>query len=677
MFPVLTNFPIPNSVPETNFVNGTGTISGGKFAGQSYRVSAAGQPVHGLNIGGLVVNKTDFGTPLSYAVSFRVGTGNTEKAWNGAVWQSIEQYRKITQIEGFRCGDVNLLRVPGFTAVRSPASETTSFDQAHFLAWKNYALLSGRDKFTFGKALGKNSWLCSFGVGRTFRVQFLGSATPPNGTRIFSFRVIQYGVFGVPVAFQDISYDSKVKDYIGTASSDILTSIIPANLRGTEAWRIEDFNETGQKMLLSAYYKSTSEASFEDDGINDATTSPVVWLEFTFTQPADVLQVTHRVVRNFTQATTDTGYNIVHNSTVSAAQGGPVGKQHKPNMRINYQGSRLNTPGTYPTISTSLMTWYVVSYDENGTSTVVQQGAGGSNWGSYGALSPVPGYWEGTLTGGSDVRRVVHICYNQNGLLVECKTRYEFVSSNVTETVSADFTGTATSRSYYSGDEVMGEGTGGITSVIAKDTYLYRRAAFSLLVQNVEVASFKTEIGGTKTRRTTTTTRAWDGTVTSEVTDTAKPDSYTSSPVLPVSDISPSIGMGFSNFNSRQTTSFFRANSEPLDEPGGKVWPFIRIETNKIVSFNIGRAGYSMGVSEQAGGVNGQFPIAYTELAAGKHLYRAVHNLYTNAPLHNTDAEFGRTQNPDYEVEGGKFYCTYNPASGEAVVNGENPVVYV
>lgn len=665
-----------DGTPNSAFTSGIAQISGGAFSGKYYQTVAFGQPVHGLNIGGLVINNKDFVSPVNYAVSFRIRSDQTEKALAGDVLTNIDMYQKKLQIDGFRCGDINVLRVPDFTATRNGDATTADFDRSNHLSWKPYALLSGRQHFAFGKPLGKNAWLCSFGVGRTYRVEFLSSNLSPNQSRLFTFRVTQYGVFGIPVTVQDITYDSKIKDYVGTTSSDILTSIIFPNLRGTEAWRFEDASTNGQKALIAGYYHSS--AGFEDDGVNDATTSPVVWLEFTFTQPGGTeLQITHRVVRNFTQLNADSGYNIIENVPITSAMAGPPELEHKPPMRLISLNSLKTTPGDGG--STTTTAWRVFEFNEDGALTILQEGLpDGSFGGDYSVLTPKPGYWEGTVVGGNAIKRVIHICYNQDGLLVEAKSTYETVSGNILEVISATYSGSlSVSVSLGENNQPVYTGSGSMTSVIVKERYFYRRTSFGLLVGGIEVAKLSTEIGGDKTRETSTVIRNWDGTKSSTVTNTAQPEQYSNTPQLPVSNISPSIGMGFSTLNSRQTASYFRAHSEPLEEPGGKVWPFIRVESNTIVSFNIGRGGYSMGVDAQGGGVNGQFVITYPVLAVGKHLYRRVYNMYKGADQGNTDNEFGQTANPAYEIDGAKFYCTYNPATEESILNAEDACVFV
>lgn len=646
--------------------------------------------MHGLNLGGLVHNTKDFDIPISYAVTFRYPNNQTQKGWNGSIYVNLPQFSPKSQIDGFRCGDVIGHKVPGFNATRSTEQNVKSFDDNNHLSWPSYGLLSGRDRYIYAKSIGKNSFLCSFGAGRTFHIQFLSSSAAPNANRFFTFRVTPFGRFGIPDTFQDINYDSQRRDYQGATSSDILTTNIFANLRGTERWRIEDVSSTGQKVLISAYYAGTGGLSFEDDGLNDATSSPVVWIEFTFSNAvADTVTITHAVKRNFAQAAGD-GVNIMSTVAYTADGVGPnTTHKHAGQMKISYYKTSKNNPKG-PNDTTNISTsWRVLDYAQNGSFSVQQEGYPNLYGNQTFTLIPKPGYWSGSLQEGSSLIRVVHLSYGANDSIVTVKSKYETTRTNITETISASMTGSITARQYITGNpppnDLAAEGSGQMTAVVVKETYSLTKTSYAMLVNDVEVAVMSTEIRSNRVQRTNTYTDKWipvgnggGNEITSVDSNENKDVVSITTPELPnVGQVTASIGMGLSNMNSKLTTSYFRGNNIPLEEPGGKIWPFIRIESNKLVSFNIARAGYSMGVDSQGGGLNGQFAITYPVLAVGNHFWRIVYNLYTVAPLQNTEPDYGKGPNPMTNISGQACYCSYQPYTMQGLNSSDNPGVYV
>jgi hypothetical protein len=108
-----------------------------------------------------------------------------------------------------------------------------------------------------------------------------------------------------------------------------------------------------------------------------------------------------------------------------------------------------------------------------------------------------------------------------------------------------------------------------------------------------------------------------------------------------------------------------------------KAWvkPFVRIEANNLISFNIGDSGFSVGTIELISGST--FPIRYQELASGTHFKRTVYKMDGGGLLANTYAANPNPENPAFNIAGGLYNCTYNSETEEAVVNSEYNCSYV
>lgn len=670
MFSILKNHPVPTGLPDTAFTNGTGTIGKGQYIGQKYTTSAAGQPIHGLNINNVVLNTIDFGAPVEYVVSFRVPTAGTEKAWDGVEWRAIGKYTPSPQITGFRSGDVNLFCVPGFNAVRT----ASTIDTTNKLAWKSYALISGRDRYTFGKPLKRDSWLCSFGVGRTYKITFLGSTGSTAANRTFSFIAKLYGQFGAASKPVQVFGVEGPRDYQGNTDADILPTGMLPNLRTCEKWRVEDFTTNGQRAIVSAYIPpNIAGVEFEDDGVSDVCSAPVAWLQFTFTEDGDDLKVAYEVLANYQENTSAKSIGYTTLLPVLPDMSAP-----SKYTRVGIIAAPIPANATPDYIE--VYTPYKLTYFDYGSGFpqnieyIEGNIDGGTRRGTPASLIGEIGKYYGGSPGNRIKRtRLVHVCYDATDTICIASVSYmRYRHNDLKKLIS--LTGHS---DYYRMPRANPLVVGGAAyaDYEIETTPEYDLFDFTLLVNGASVGSFKVESKKDSYIDKGRTYMASAGELPPPSRESLPPETkQTVSPVT--SHGALSIGGAPDPVCGWQIDNPFRDTGVGDDHPDAWIRPFVRVDANKVVSFVIAREGFSAAFEKKPAGNNALYPLVTPSLLSGNHFYKATYDMYNKRMLVNTSAH-GNAANPAMDIAGSKYVCTLNPATGEAVLNGESVCTWV
>lgn len=683
-----------------------------------YKVGAVGNPFHGLNIGGYIVNKYDFAETITYnGVKFaqKVTTGsNTVQAWTGQSYITLFKPNLISQISGYRCGDVILHQVPGVQAISRDSNATEAQVKAK---WKTYALISGFSRYVHKAELGKNTFIYSAGVGRAYKIELTGVLN--SGTVKLVFKVTRFGVFGYKFDSVNYTFDTGQTAYInGTV---FFSSGTPTTIRGMEKIRVMDVNSNGSKALVAVYIQPRSPIP-EDDGVSDLTSGMLAYAEVEFEENTvnNLAKVkTFTTKRNFTNNNT-TGIYFGSNPTGSKyfinSLGRPNSYGGSDGSVIAWVGYGYNTTGQNITrVDTGIYALLVQNAlpnfrpaEDTGSSYYITGSA--TLFNSYSTQNFMPtnvffaisnigiGRYVATNQNNSITKRYIHACYNQSGTISEVYVQYTNIGFNYTRCLDAQGSGSGTySAAAQPDSSTQTNHSGSFSMSYTHETGSYALSMFEMYKDNQQIDFLKSEVITPATKYTKTqqwiTYSVTNGTaitidtgaasnaarpLATTVGDTTPNPSYVAQPAeLAGKKIIPSIGMAYDYFaNAYGTKSFYRDLDVLLDDYGGKIWPFARVETNKIVSFNIGRAGYSMVVSETPTDNTG-VKLYTTALSSGNHMRKTVYNVYTGALATNSYSGWGLSSNPASEIRGDLHYCSFNPATGESVINELNPVVWV
>ena len=305
MFPINTNFPKYEAViPDTNFsISGgkaTGTFLYGPLATKKYEIAAVGQGIHGLNINNKIetVDENGIYTTIT-GIKFVTTESNqiTRKVWDGEKYVTHDIKVESTQIPSYKCSDFRIHTVPNllnFTRDLSP------IDSSNNIKWLDYSILSGDEKYIYGHALGKNSFIYSKSVGQSFKITYISSIGSDTETRKYTFNVDRFGHFNKPYNRQVLIVDSGCVDRNGSSSSPSTNCIITAGLPLTPYYnfKLHDFNDDGSKCLVALIVENTLGLS-DNDGINSINSWPLGWLEFTFTENNSIVGATVEVKKHY------------------------------------------------------------------------------------------------------------------------------------------------------------------------------------------------------------------------------------------------------------------------------------------------------------------------------------------------------------------------------------------
>lgn len=655
-----------NSAFDTDFNSGTDIIEAGDFVGKKYQVAAIGKPIHGLNINGVLENTNDFSSPVIYTgVTYStIIHGITKKAWRGDKYVNYSQKFLTEQISAFRCGDCNTIRVPDFQAVRNEST----LDVERNLKWKDYALICSREQYAFGYALGADSWLCTFGVGRTYRIKFLSSTGSGSVTRKFNFTVYKFGRFGDDhLTAYNVSIDTGIKDYLRSSVNSILPGEIVSNLRGNEQWRVGDYTSNGQKVLIQAYIPSN--IGIEDDGVNDVCSAPLAWLEFTFSESADELNVAYIVKGNFSE-------NLVNSIKTIKADFNLFKTSGRSTFGTAFSGSSTIVDPQNYTESYAPVVFSGVQYNSYiGSIEPISGNPIGNRISTIASTNGEIGKFWGS-SGGVAIRqtRIIHMCYDNTDSITTASARYTRESITNARRLG-DFSISSSYTKTVTRGVVTISGTAVATRTQETIASL-KITLFELLVNDTSIDSFRVDISTDSTSVTTSTT------IAAPESPIEPPTSVTSNPVSSVNVTPPinvgpiSVGGGYDIICGWQALVPFRDIGIEPEEPGAWIMPFYRIDSNKIVSFNIARDGYSAVIETYPAGNNDQFPLRSPALVAGNHFLRTVYDMYNNRLLVNTSA-YGNNENPAVDIPGGNYFCTLNTATGEAVLNGAQMCAWI
>ena len=150
----------------------------------------------------------------------------------------------------------------------------------------------------------------------------------------------------------------------------------------------------------------------------------------------------------------------------------------------------------------------------------------------------------------------------------------------------------------------------------------------------------------------------------------------TNSPAETTQTVTPSISTGTLSLGGAldpicgwQITEPFRDTGVAESSPDAWIRPFVRVDSNKLVSFHIAREGYSAVFPALPSGNNLMFDLITPSLVGGNHFYKYTYDMYHKKALENTSTS-GSMANPAIDISGLNYVSTLNPATGEAVLNG-------
>lgn len=719
MIPI--NYQQPNNQTDHYDVNfGTSVVTATIPAlGQvKYKVGAVGNPFHGLNIGGNIVNKYDFAESITYAgVKFaqKVTTGsNTVQAWTGQSYITLFKPNLISQISGYRCGDVILHQVPGVQTISRDSNATESQVKAK---WKTYALISGFSRYVHKAELGKNTFIYSAGVGRSYKIELTGVLN--SGTVKLVFKITRFGVFGYKFDSVNYTFDTGQTAYIN--GTGFFSSGTPTTIRGMEKIRVMDVNSDGSKALVAIYIPPRSPIP-EDDGVSDLTSGMLAYAEVEFEENAvnNLAKVKAFTVKRSFWNNATTG--IYFGSTPSGSKyfinslGRPNSYGGSDGSVIAWVGYGYNTTGSNLTrVDTGIYALLVQNTlpsfrpaEDTGSNTYIVGSA--TIFNSYSNQNFMPtnvffaisnigiGRYVATNQNNGITKRYIHACYNQSGTISEVYVQYTSIAYDYTKCISADGSGSGTYSTFVNSSGVPQVAhSGSFSFSYTHETGSYNMCMFELYCDGTLVDYMKTETISPASKFTKTqkwiTYSVSNGTQITIDTGTASnaarplatitgdptPDpTYNAQPSeLSGRKLIKSIGMAYDYLSTAYATkSYFKDIDKTTEVFGERIWPFARIDTNKLVSFNIGNAGYSMTVSETPTD-NNNVKLYTIGLNSDVHVKRTVFNVFTGALAVNTYNAWGVSSNPVAGLSGDNHYCSLNTATGECVINDNEPVVWV
>lgn len=690
-----------------------------------YKVGAVGNPFHGLNVGGYIVNRFDYGQGVGYTgVQFaqKVTTGiNTIDTWTGDKYIKIYKPNLISQIQGYRCGDVVKHQVPGVQSITRTGNAT---DEQVKAKWKNYALISGFSKYVHKAELGKNCWIYSAGVGRSYVIELV-NALSTTGNLKLNFKITRFGVFGYKQHSETYTYDTGSAPYL-SATALYSSSTFPT-IRGMEKMRVMDVSSDGSKALLSVYIPPRSPIP-EDNGVDDLTSGILAYCEIVMEENStnNLAKVkTFTVKRNFTNnATTGIYYGYTPNIFAS--------------IDSKYFSNSLGKPNNYGGSPGSIYAWVGFGYNTTGSGTnktengiyglLIQNAtptvrpAGDAETTSYlvGSASMFSSYtnanliysnafyavstiakgrYEATNANNVVTTRYIHACYDAADAISEVYVQYTNIAFDYTKCIDANGSGSGTYSTAVQPDgSTQASHSGSFSVSYTFETGKYALNMFQLFQGNNLIDELRAEVVTpaskyTRTQQWVTYTTSSGTSITIDTgaaSNAARPLATTAGEATPNpqyhalpaqltgKSIIPSIGMAYDYFaNAYATKSYYRDLDVGLEDFGGKIWPFVRVETNKLVSFNIANAGYSHTVSELPTD-NNNVKIFSNEVNSGQHVRKTIYNMYTKALATNTyPTIWGTGANPAINISGDNHFCSFNPATGESVINANYPVVWV
>lgn len=716
MFPINTDLKFYESaIPDTNFNDRVGTITNSNWApleNKKYEKSAFGVGLHGLNYQNLVTNFKDFNGTKIYTgykfLSWQPNPGYVAKAWNGTSYQPVAPRIPMTQISGYRCGDFRILKVPVFTGER--AGDSLEKDKLLNVAWKDYACVSGNYNMLHGMELGKHSWVCSFGVGRTFKIRLKGTNSN-GGTRKIYFEYVPYGIFSGTYNMQDLTYDSNTVDFQNASS--LLTNQCPTSAAYVAT--ILDVSSTGQKVLIAitAQDNDVEIDKFDNDGINYINSYPFAIVEIVFIQSGELLKLSANVIGNYRTTASYTGGSIMcaPNYTSLGKEETSIGylfwgSPQSPSSYSNIPYTQLNLEfeadatgyTTYPPAGVSHNVRIGVSqriaknqtpnYESSATGYLGQDQVSGSFAVGFWCE---PGSWYFTSYPTVQYNaELFHACYDKDDKIVRWWFGIRKMTGGTRVKNDVTFSGgmshqVMTPNTNKTGNVANAHGSCNIT---IKETRLQGGVEldYFLMCDNkiINSTNFFDYTGATET----IITRKYDynygytpGTQTYNIQQIVSSDPTVTNPGSG-KKFTPEIP-GTNVVSFWGLSSLLPVKSGPImdgyyvtDVPitgCTQIVPFANIESNKLISFNIGLKDYSM---QRVKTYSGKYGLFLNRVVQGIHAYRAIYNMMDGS-LIEANVEGFEKENPRFFASIYDRYSAYNYETGEVVIDMPDPVSWI
>ena len=697
--------------PDTVFTgNAWAPLSIPGYASITFKQACMGQPVHGLHFSNNVLNTLDFPAPYTYALDNRFSTLQSipatdptdpnEFAWDGVTLVPKRPRVAVDSIaSGYLCGSNTLIRVPGVLP-RIP----TAFDIANKISWKDYALRSTPRGFVLGMELGKNGFLFTTGVGKTFWIMFIGSTGDQYTSRKLRFTVTRFGVCGLPSPSYFLDYDTGIKDF--ESGGLINRQIVGDNYSVLFSMKICDVAINGTKCVLGMYIPNPGGS--DDDGVNQLSSWCVSYAECSFSLVDGIVQMSGRIARQYKNNNSPDANScvtgdgaIVRPGTLRRPDSADnvvsqifVGLIVEDNQVFFGGGATSDTTIFDGTIRIGKAT-FTEGVGNGGDANVSKAVSFGQDVGQYRIISSGTSY---------DIRqmRTISMCYDKNDKLVPITVSSTKVDNVLIETTkSCSFQGTGRhvrklNQTYYNsldnsyapnGDFCEG-GDGTATAIVVTEREAYYRKCIELRVDGYLVDYIEVENIYPQTATTTTLTYGYVTTSPgaslqliskiSEVRESKPPEPIINNftPALP-GIVGPLNYIGsYAEVKQAGGSGFIRNTAIPdINSPLAGLQFFIRLESNKLVSANVGDAGYSFGVTELQ--ASDSFKYYVETLAAGDHIKRTVWNCYEGAKAVSNVPGHGQQNNPIFNVSAAAYHCAFNVETKQSVINGIQPYTFI
>lgn len=635
-----------------------------------------------MHHGSKVLNTRDFGTPHEYNMAGRFNAPH-------APTDSIAS--------GYLAGSARVFKLP-----EVPLRTATEDDIANHRAWKNYSVISTQFNYLHGMLLGKNHGIVGT-IGNCFDIAFVGSTGSTTVARKFNFEVRKIGKFGVDPSVTAIQWTSAADRAAGSVISDQMMVALGNSNQFQFGFRILDWNSTGTKCIMAAYIQN--EGAQDDDGTNQMHAWPFGFIEFTFSLSAgNVVSVSGTVVQRYLGTSSAAG-----NSFVSGA-----GAIILPGRMRKYSGQDgAVTPVSIGVAVTDSQVWSGPPSQAGGqiifegTIAYARLPAGtppaGTQWVQRFTIPQDVGqarFVSGNTGTEQRMMRTLHMCYDKADALATVTMSYTRIVDplvEVTKSLSITGTGNHTRKSpqaIYQGMDANGNhlwgayatfvdsGSGTTTCTYVVQQERYTRNCLELRV-NGELVDYLQVEHSTPTIETTRTIVVGYGTTVNVLsTETTE---NTSVPAM--DEFSPPEGAIAGPLNwlggyeplrqAGSSAEHIRNTPVPLEQNLARLRPFARLETNKMVSFNLGDDDVS--VAKEGVKATSSWEFYVNPLLVGNHVRRTVWDIHNGRKALNNVTGFGAGENPARDISGLHYHCTLNPISpdAESVINSPFPVTIV
>lgn len=669
------------------------------------KYAAFGKSIHGVHHGNYVTNTLDFGSPIQYNMAGRFNTGvtipnptptNNDYAWNGNARVRRYAHQHIDSIaSGYLAGSVRMFKIPG-VPVRTPTDD----DIANKRAWKNYSLISTHDNYIHGTKLGKNHGVFGLTPGNCFNIAFVGSTGSASVSRKFIFNVQRIGQFGVPAESYNVEWNSGSVDR--SASAIITAAVGGAAVNFNYGFKILDWNSSGSKCILAGFIHNSN--AIEDDGVNQLHTWPFAYVEFSFSIDADnkIVVSGSAIQRYLSTASANGNSHVVGAGAITLP--GQLRKYDRIDgtvtpvqIGVDVKDTQVYQGPAHPAAGGVTIFEGTIDYQRIASTA-------GKNIYNLSTIAQDVGQARFVSNGtGSDVRvmRTIHMCYNASDTLVPVTMSFTAIMDPLVEvTKSINFAGQGShtrdiSGSVYNGNGLYtpyvrfvdsGSGTTTCTYVLQREKY--SRKCIELRVGGTLVDYIQVE-HTTPTVQTTYTievgysapgtgARTYGILSNTAVEDTTSVQSENACVPAESAIAGPLNWLGGYDAlrQAGSITDFIRNTSVPDNQLLSRLRPFARVESNKLVSFNLGDDTVSVSSEDALAAGNWYFQQNF--LLSGNHVRRTVYDAFNGRVALNNVAGFGNNDNPARNIPASDYHCTLNPIpGGESIINHNAPITIV